>query len=247
MNFNGKTALITGAARGIGKTIAEKLASLGAKVVISDILIDLATQTVDELKSKGYQALAIKADVVNSGEVKEMIEKVMSEFGSIDIVVNNAGITRDALLLRMKEEDWDLVININLKGTFLVMQAAAKKMIKQRSGRIINISSAVGRMGNPGQANYVASKAGVIGLTRTAARELGGRGITVNAIAPGFITTDMTRDLPETVMDNLLAMTPLKRLGSPEDVAAAVAYLASDEGGYLTGQVIGVDGGMTMY
>jgi 3-oxoacyl-[acyl-carrier protein] reductase len=247
MNFNGKTALITGAARGIGKTIAEKLASLGAKVAISDILIDLAMQTVDELKSKGYQALAIKADVVNSGEVKEMIEKVMSEFGSIDIVVNNAGITRDALLLRMKEEDWDLVININLKGTFLVMQAAAKKMIKQRSGRIINISSAVGRMGNPGQANYVASKAGVIGLTRTAARELGGRGITVNAIAPGFITTDMTRDLPETVMDNLLAMTPLKRLGSPEDVAAAVAYLASDEGGYLTGQVIGVDGGMTMY
>lgn len=247
MNFEGKTALITGAARGIGKTIAEKLASQGAKVAISDILIDMATQTVDELKNKGYQALAIKADVVKLGEVNEMIEKVVSEFGSLDIVVNNAGITRDALLLRMKEEDWDLVININLKGTFLVTQAAAKKMIKQRSGRIINISSAVGRMGNPGQANYVASKAGVIGLTRTAARELGARGITVNAIAPGFITTDMTKDLPQAVMDNLLAMTPLRKLGSPDDIASAVSFLASDEAGYITGQVIGVDGGMTMY
>ncbi len=247
MEFKGRIALITGGARGIGRQVAEKLASGGAKVAISDVLFELAEETVEEFKSRGYRALAIKADVSKSDEVKSMIEKVTSEFKTLDIVVNNAGITRDALLLRLKEEDWDLVLNINLKGTFLVMQAAAKVMFKQRYGRIINISSAVGRLGNIGQANYVASKAGVIGLTRTAARELSARGITVNAIAPGFIETKMTENLSESAHDAIMAQIPMKKFGSPEDIASAIAFLASDEAGYITGQVIGVDGGMAMY
>ena len=175
-----------------------------------------------------------------------MIEEILAKYKTLDIVVNNAGITRDALLLRMSEEAWDAVLNVNLKGTFLVTQAAAKIMIKQRFGRIINISSASGRVGNPGQANYVASKAGIIGLTKTAARELGSRGITVNAIAPGFFETEMTRNLPKAVQDSFLNSTPMKRFGRLEDIAAAVAFLASEEGSYITGQVIGVDGGLIM-
>jgi 3-oxoacyl-[acyl-carrier protein] reductase len=247
MDFKGKTALVTGSARGIGRTIADRLGSMGAKVAVSDVLMDAAEETVGEFVGKGYVAAAIKADVSNSDEVKKMVDEVISRFGSIDIVVNNAGITMDALLLRMSEEAWDKVLAVNLKGPFLVTQAAAKIMIKQRQGRIINISSVAGRMGNVGQANYSASKAGLIGLTKTAARELAGRGITVNAIAPGFLETEMTQNLPESVRDAFMQNTPMKRFGSPEDVAGLVAYLASDEAGYITGQVIGVDGGLLMY
>jgi len=246
MSLESKTALVTGSARGLGKAIAEKLASLGARVVISDVLMDLAEETAREFSDKGYDVLAISADVSKSEDVGKMIEEILAKYKTLDIVVNNAGITRDALLLRMSEEAWDAVLNVNLKGTFLVTQAAAKIMIKQRFGRIINISSASGRVGNPGQANYVASKAGIIGLTKTAARELGSRGITVNAIAPGFFETEMTRNLPKAVQDSFLNSTPMKRFGRLEDIAAAVAFLASEEGSYITGQVIGVDGGLIM-
>jgi len=246
MSLESKTALVTGSARGLGKAIAEKLASLGARVVISDVLMDLAEETAREFSDKGYDVLAISADVSKSEDVGKMIEEILAKYKTLDIVVNNAGITRDALLLRMSEEAWDAVLNVNLKGTFLVTQAAAKIMIKQRFGRIINISSASGRVGNPGQANYVASKAGIIGLTKTAARELGSRGITVNAIAPGFFETEMTRNLPKAVQDSFLNSTPMKRFGKLEDIAAAVAFLASEEGSYITGQVIGVDGGLIM-
>ncbi len=246
MSLESKTALVTGSARGLGKAIAEKLASLGARVVISDVLMDLAEETAREFSGKGYDVLAISADVSKSEDVKKMIEEILAKYKTLDIVVNNAGITRDALLLRMSEEAWDTVLNVNLKGTFLVTQAAAKIMIKQRFGRIINISSASGRIGNPGQVNYVASKAGIIGLTKTVARELGSRGITVNAIAPGFFETEMTKSLSQAVQDSFLNNTPLKRFGKLEDIASAVAFLASEEGSYITGQVIGVDGGLTM-
>jgi len=246
MDLGNKTALVTGSARGLGKAIAEKLASHGARVVISDVLMDMAEETANEFAGKGYDVLAISADVSKSEDVKKMIEATINKYQTLDIVVNNAGITRDTLMLRMSEEAWDAVLNVNLKGTFLVTQAAAKIMIKQKSGRIINISSASARVGNPGQANYVASKAGIIGLTKTAARELGSRGVTVNAIAPGFFETEMTRSLPQAVQDSFLNNTPLKKFGKLEDIASAVAFLASEEGSYITGQVIGVDGGLTM-
>nr|MBN2278667.1 3-oxoacyl-[acyl-carrier-protein] reductase [candidate division Zixibacteria bacterium] len=246
MDFKNKTALITGSARGLGKAIAAKLAGYGARVVISDVQMDLAETTAAEFAQKGYNTIAVRADVSKSDDVKKLIEETIAAFDSIDIVINNAGITRDALILRMTEDAWDTVIRVNLKGTFLVTQAAAKIMIKQRSGRIINISSIVGRMGNAGQANYSASKAGVIGLTKSAARELASRNITVNAIAPGFIETEMTKNLPQEVREAYMQSTPLRKFGSPDDVAAAVAFLASDEAAYITGQIIGVDGGLFM-
>jgi 3-oxoacyl-[acyl-carrier protein] reductase len=246
MRLENRTALVTGSARGLGKAIAKKLASMGARIVISDVLMELAEETARELSEKGYDVMAVSADVSKSEDVKKMIAEIMAKYKTLDIVVNNAGITRDALILRMSEEAWDAVLNVNLKGAFLITQAAAKIMIKQRYGRIINIASTSGLIGNAGQANYVASKAGIIGLTKTVARELGSRGITANAIAPGFIETEMTKNLPESVQDAFLNNTPLKRFGKPEDVASAVAFLASEEGSYITGQVIGVDGGLTM-
>ncbi len=246
MDFKGKTALITGSARGLGKAIAKKLAQKGAKIVISDVLFELAEETVNEFKSEGFEAIACKADVTNKEDVKALINSTVEKFGSLDILVNNAGITKDTLILRMKEDAWDAVINVNLKGAFLVTQAASKVMFKQRSGTIVNISSVVGRIGNIGQANYSASKAGLIGLTKSAAREFAPRNIRVNAIAPGFINSEMTAGLPEAVREEFMKSTPLKRFGEPEDIANAVAFLASPEAAYITGQVLGVDGGLTM-
>ncbi len=246
MSLQGKVALITGSAQGIGKSIAQALSRDGADCIISDVNLAAAEKTADEIRATGRQAVAIKANVADAAEVSEMIKKGIDELRKIDILVNNAGITRDGLLMRMKEEDWDLVLQINLKGAFLCSKAVARPMMKQRSGRIINIASIVGAMGNAGQANYVASKAGLIGLTKTVARELASRGITCNAVAPGFIDTAMTQSLPEDVKENLYAQIPMGKLGTPEDVAGAVRFLASDEAAYVTGQVIHVNGGMYM-
>lgn len=246
MDFKNKTALITGSARGIGKTIANRLAANGARVIISDVMVDVAENTVKEFISNGFEAHFIKADVSNADDVKNLIKEAVEIYQTLDIVVNNAGITRDTLMIRMSEMDWDLVIDINLKGAFLVTQAAAKVMMKQRSGRILNISSVVGQNGNAGQANYSASKAGLIGLTKTAARELASRGITVNAIAPGFIESEMTDSLSQEVRDEFIKATPLKRFGKQEDIAAAAAFLLSDDASYITGQVLAVNGGLLM-
>jgi 3-oxoacyl-[acyl-carrier protein] reductase len=243
MDFDKKTVIITGSARGIGKIIAEKFASMGANVVISDIELEQAEATAGEI---GGTAFGVKADVTDQEDIDNLFEKTKKEFGQIDIVVNNAGITRDTLMIRMSEKDWDMVLDINLKGSFLVTKTAAKYMMKQRYGRIVNISSVVGLTGNAGQANYSASKAGMIGLTKSAAKELGGRGITVNAIAPGFIATDMTENLPEEAKEGFLGRVLIKRPGTPEDVASAVLFLASDEASYITGQVLAVDGGLTI-
>lgn len=246
MDLKGKIALVTGAAQGIGKEIALALVRAGADVVISDVNLEGAEGAAKEIEAIGCKSLAVKANVANFSEVDEMINKTIEKFGRIDILVNNAGITRDNLIVRMKEEDWDLVIDINLKGTFNCIKAAIRPMAKQRSGRIINIASIVGVMGNAGQANYVASKAGVIGLTKTVAREYANRGINVNAVAPGFIDTAMTQALSQEVRDNLQKQIPMGRLGTSEDVANAVRFLASDSAGYITGQVIHVNGGMWM-
>ena len=246
MSLNGKIALVTGAAQGIGRDIALALAADGADVSICDVNLDAAQTTANDIEAKGRKSLALKANVASSAEVTAMIDQVVEKFGRIDILVNNAGITRDSLILRMKDEDWDLVLSINLKGAFLCTKAALKYMTKQRGGNIINIASIVGAMGNAGQANYVASKAGLIGLTKTIAREYANRGITANAVAPGFIDTAMTKALSDTVRAELAKQIPLGKLGTPEDVANAVRFLASPLASYITGQVIHVNGGMYM-
>ncbi|MDA5107831.1 MULTISPECIES: 3-oxoacyl-[acyl-carrier-protein] reductase [Brevibacillus] len=243
----GKTALVTGASRGIGRAIALRLAEAGANVVVNYAGSEAAAaETVAKVKELGREAIMIRANVANAEEVNEMFKEALERFGTIDILVNNAGITRDNLLMRMKEEEWDEVIATNLKGVFNCLKAATRPMMKQRSGKIINITSVVGVLGNPGQANYVAAKAGVIGLTKTAARELASRGITVNAVAPGFIDTDMTATLPEDVKASMLGQIPLGRLGQADDIAGVVLFLASDAANYMTGQTLHVDGGMYM-
>jgi 3-oxoacyl-[acyl-carrier protein] reductase len=247
MSLVGKAALVTGASRGIGREIALELARQGANVAVNFSGSEAkANEVVDEIKNLGRDAFAVKCDVSNSTQVTEMVKGTIDHFGHLDILVNNAGITRDNLLMRMKEEEWDDVININLKGVFLCTKAVTRQMMKQRVGRIINIASIVGVSGNPGQANYVAAKAGVIGLTKTTAKELASRNITVNAIAPGFITTDMTDKLPEEVKKEMLKQIPLARLGETKDIAKAAAFLASDDTSYITGQTIHIDGGMVM-
>lgn len=247
MRLEGKVALVTGASRGIGREIAFELAREGASVAVNYAGSEAkALELVDEIKSLGREAFAIQADVSNSDSVNEMVKEAVERFGKLDILVNNAGITKDNLLMRMKESEWDDVININLKGVFLCTKAVTRQMMKQRSGRIINISSVVGVSGNAGQANYVAAKSGVIGLTKTAAKELSSRGITVNAIAPGFITTDMTDKLNEEVTAEMLKQIPLARFGEPKDIARAVVFLASEDSNYITGQTLNINGGMVM-
>ncbi|MFB1081144.1 3-oxoacyl-[acyl-carrier-protein] reductase [Jeotgalibacillus sp. JSM ZJ347] len=247
MKLEGKTAVVTGASRGIGRSIAIELAKNGSNVVVNySGNEEKAKETAKEVEAAGAKALVFKADVSNADDVQAMLKETLSEFGSIDILVNNAGITKDNLLMRMKEDDWDQVMDINLKSVFLTTKAAARPMMKQRKGKIINVSSIVGVMGNAGQANYVASKAGVIGLTKTSAKELAPRGINVNAVAPGFIETDMTGELAEDVQASMKQMIPLDRFGKPEDIAKAVIFLASDDSDYITGQTIHIDGGMVM-
>lgn len=247
MQLTDKVALVTGASRGIGRAIALLMAKQGADVVVNYSGSEGAAQeTVDAILAMGRKAIKIKANVGNAEEVAAMVEEAHSTFGRIDILVNNAGITRDGLLMRMKDSDWDDVININLKGVYLMTKAVSKIMMKQRSGKIVNMTSVVGVTGNAGQANYSASKAGVIGFTKTCAKELASRGITVNAIAPGFIHTDMTDVLPDKVKEAMVHAIPLGRMAEPDEVAAVAVFLASDMSSYITGQVINVDGGMVM-
>lgn len=246
MSLTGKVCLVTGGSRGIGKSICLQLAKDNACVIVnysSDK--NKAAQVVREIENIGQKAMMYKADVSSSDQVSKMVDDVISEFGRIDILVNNAGVTRDSLILRMKEQDWDRVIDINLKGIFNTSKACAKYMIKQKQGKIINISSIVGIYGNAGQVNYAASKAGIIGFTKSLAKELGSRGITVNAVAPGFIETDMTTLLLEKNSD-IASKIPMKRLGRPQDVANLVTFLASEKADYITGQLIAIDGGMTL-
>jgi 3-oxoacyl-[acyl-carrier protein] reductase len=243
MDFTGKTVVVTGSARGIGRAIAERFAGLNANVALSDLDDGMVERTAGEI---GGTTVGFKADVVKAADIDGLFEKTVERFGRVDIVVNNAGITRDSVMIRMAEKDWDMVLDINLKGAFLVTKAAARIMMKQRYGRIVNISSVVGLSGNAGQTNYAASKAGLIGLTKSSAKELASRGVTVNAVAPGFIITEMTEALPEAAKQQFLERLFLKRPGSPWDVAAAVLFLASDEASYITGQVLAVDGGLSM-
>ncbi|MFH2012219.1 MAG: 3-oxoacyl-[acyl-carrier-protein] reductase [Pseudomonadota bacterium] len=246
MDLKGKVALITGSAQGIGRAIAVLLANKGADIVVSDLNSEKAQQVAKEIEEIGRRCLVTITNVADFKEAEQMINKTIEGLGHIDILVNNAGIVKDSLLLRMKEESWDQVLNVNLKGTFNCTKAAIRSMVKQRSGKIVNIASVSGEMGNAGQANYSASKAGVIGFTKTAARELASRGINVNAVAPGFIDTVMTKSLPEEVKENLIKQIPIERLGTPEDVAEAVYFLVSEASSYITGQVINVNGGLYM-
>jgi len=246
LKLAGKVALVTGAAQGIGKAVALLLARNGADMVVSDINLEKAEETAKEVQTLGRKALAIKVDVAKLGDVEKMVEGILAQFGKVDILVNNAGIARDKLILRMTEEDWDAVLNINLKGTFNCTKAVVRHMSKQKSGKIVNIASVVGEMGNAGQGNYAASKAGVIGFTKTIAREFAQRGINVNAIAPGYIETPMTDALPEKAKEELKRLIPMDRLGRPEDVAEAVLFLVSEASSYITGQVLNVNGGIYM-
>lgn len=241
-----KVAIVTGASRGIGRSIALALAAQGAKVVASARNAEALDNLVAEIEGLGGEATAVAGDVAVAADAARLIEQAVAAYGQLDILVNNAGITRDGLLLRMKDEDWDAVIDTNLKGAFLCIRAAAKVMSKQRSGRIINISSVVGEMGNAGQANYCSSKAGLLGLTKSVARELARRNITVNAITPGFIVTDMTDGMTDKARESMTEQIPLGRLGEADDVANAVIFLASEQSSYVTGQVLGVNGGMYM-
>ncbi len=247
MDFTGKTAIVTGGSRGIGRAICLELARGGANIVLCCAGDPAAAETTRAAcEAAGGRALATRCDVADAAQVKALVDTAMQEFGRVDILVNNAGITRDSLLLTMKEADFDSVISTNLKGTFLCMKAVTRQMVKQRYGRIVNLSSVVGLRGNAGQVNYAASKAGVVGMTKSLAKELAGRNVTVNAVAPGFINTDMTAAIPEAAKSAALASIPAGRLGSAEEVSKAVAFLASDSAAYITGQVLAVDGGMAM-
>ncbi|MBI5468538.1 MAG: 3-oxoacyl-[acyl-carrier-protein] reductase [Deltaproteobacteria bacterium] len=246
MQLSSRVAIVTGGGQGIGKAIALKLASYGADVAVADVNLEKAEEVAKEIRNMGRRAMALKVDVVSVKETEEMAEKVYKELEAIHILINNAGITKDGLLLRMKEEDWDAVMNVNLKGAFNCTKAALKYMTKMKWGRIVNIASVVGVMGNAGQANYAASKAGLIGLTKTIAREFASRNITCNAVAPGFIETAMTDTLPEKVKEDLLKQIPLGRLGGANDVAMGVVFLSSNASNYITGHVLNINGGMVM-
>ncbi|WP_202079888.1 3-oxoacyl-[acyl-carrier-protein] reductase [Caldalkalibacillus salinus] len=247
MNLKGQVALITGGARGIGRAITLELAKSGADVAINYAGSEAAAQELAaEVEKLGQKAITVQANVADGDTVKAMVKKVVDHFGQLDILINNAGITKDNLLMRMKDDEWDDVLDVNLKGVYNCIKGVSRQMMKQRSGRIVNISSVVGVLGNPGQANYVAAKAGVIGLTKTVAREFSSRNITVNAVAPGFIETDMTAELGDDVREGLMSQIPLNRLGQPEEVAKVVRFLVSDDAAYMTGQTLHVDGGMVM-
>lgn len=242
-----RTALVTGGSRGIGHAIALTLATLGAKVAVNYVSnAQAANETVSQIKALGGNAITAQADVRNGEQVEAMVNQVLDAFGQLDILVNNAGLTRDTLLIRMKEADWDVVLDTCLKGTFLCTKAVQRTMMRQRYGRIINITSVSGLAGNAGQANYAAAKAGIVGFTKTIAKEVGSRGITVNAVAPGYVPTDLTADLPQALLDQALERSAIKRLGTPQDVAYAVAFLASEQAAFITGQVLSVDGGLVM-
>jgi len=246
MQLKDKVSLITGAGLGIGKAIALEFAQAGSNVIVTDVLEDAGNQTCEEIKLLGQETIFLKTDVSNFEEVKNTVDKAIEKFGKIDILINNAGITKDQLIMKMTEEEWDKVIAVNLKGTFNFCKAVSRYMLKQRSGKIINMASIVGQIGNVGQVNYSASKAGVIGITKTLAKEFASRNINVNAIAPGFIKTRMTDVLSDKAKEELMKMIPLNRLGEPSDVAKVALFLASDYSNYITGQVIRVDGGMVI-
>ncbi|MGE5224078.1 MAG: 3-oxoacyl-[acyl-carrier-protein] reductase [Omnitrophica WOR_2 bacterium] len=247
LSMEGRVAIVTGGSRGIGRTIAETLAKRGAQIVLADMQIDLAKTTAQEIASTtGCRVTPVYVDVSNHNNAKEMVETAIAEFGHVDILVNNAGVTRDTLIMRMEESDWDLVLNVNLKGVFNCSKAVIRPMMKQRYGRIVNISSVSGLAGQVGQTNYSASKAGIVGFTKALAREVASRQITVNAVAPGFVPTALTNDLPAELKDNFMKLIPLGRWASTQDIANAVAFLASDDASYITGQVLSVDGGMFM-